>query len=259
MLRNVFTKTLFDQRRSLLWWAVGLLAVIAAYVAPYRQYLEQGMLNVNTDNAMYEAIGYDNSPAGHLQGTLYGLTGALLMIMAAAATGARAIAGDEEAGTLDLLLAHPVSRTRLVLERFAALATSVALLGLVVWAGAMLAADVADLGVGAGPITAATLGLALLALGFGMVALTAGALTGRRGLVLGVTAALAVAAYLAYTVGGQVQSLEAARKLSPFYYYLGGDPLRTGPDLGHLVVLTAIPLALLALALWSLNHRDIAT
>jgi ABC-2 type transport system permease protein len=258
MLRNVFTKTLFDQRRSLLWWAVGLLAVIAAYVAPYRQYLEQGMLNVNTGNAMYEAIGYDNSPAGYLQGTLYGLTGALLIIMAAAATGARAIAGDEEAGTLDLLLAHPVSRTRLVLERFAALAATVALLGLVVWAATVAAVNLADMGVGADRIAVATLGLVLLALGFGTAALAIGALIGRRGLVLGVAAALAVGAYLAYTVGGQVQSLEAMRKLSPFYYYLGGDPLRTGVDLGHVAVLAAIPLVLLGVALWSLTRRDIA-
>jgi ABC-2 type transport system permease protein len=258
MLRNVFTKTLFDQRRSLLWWAVGLLAVIAAYVAPYRQYLEQGMLNVNTANAMYEAIGYDNSPAGYLQGTLYGLTGALLIIMAAAATGARAIAGDEEAGTLDLLLAHPVSRTRLVLERFAALAATVALLGLVVWAATVAAVNLADMGVGADRIAVATLGLVLLALGFGTAALAIGALIGRRGLVLGVAAALAVGAYLAYTVGGQVQSLEAMRKLSPFYYYLGGDPLRTGVDLGHVAVLAAIPFVLLGVALWSLTRRDIA-
>jgi ABC-2 type transport system permease protein len=67
-----------------------------------------------------------------------------------------------------------------------------------------------------------------------------------------------VAAYLAYTVGGQVQGLEPARKLSPFYYYLGGDPLRTGADLGHLAVLAAIPLLLAALAVWGLNRRDIA-
>jgi ABC-2 type transport system permease protein len=258
MLRNVFTKTLFDQRRAQLWWAVGLLAVIAAYVAPYRRYLEQGMLNINTDNAMYRAIGYDNSPAGYLQGTLYGLTGALVIIMAAAATGARAIAGDEEAGTLDLLLAHPVSRTRLVLERFAALAATVALLGLVVWAATMAAVNLADMGIGTDRIAVTTLGLVLLALGFGTAALAVGAVVGRRGLVLGVVAALAVGAYLAYTVGGQVQSLEAMRKLSPFYYYLGGDPLRTGVDLGHVAVLAAIPLVLLGVALWSLTRRDIA-
>jgi ABC-2 type transport system permease protein len=257
MLHNVFTKTLRDQRRALLWWAVGLLAVIATYVLPYRQYLDQGALDFETDSALYQALGYDSSPAGYLQGSLF-LIGTLLMIMAATVAGARAIAGDEEAGSLDLLLAHPVSRSRLVLERFAALTVAVALLGLVVWAGTVAAASLADMGIGTEPITAATLGLALLAVGFGTVALAAGALTGRRGLVLGITAALAVGAYLAYTVGGQVEGMDGIRKLSPFFYYLGGDPLRTGLDLGDLAVLATIPLALLAVGLWSLNRRDIA-
>jgi len=256
-MHNVFTKTLGDQRRALLWWAVGLLAVIAVYVLPYRQYLDQGALDFDTDSALYQALGYDSSPAGYLQGSVF-LIGTLLMIMAAAVAGARAIAGDEEAGILDLLLAHPVSRSRLVLERFAALAVAVALLGLVVWAGTVAAASLADMGIGTGPITAATLGLALLALGFGTVALAAGALTGRRGLVLGITAALAVGAYLAYTVGGQVEGMDGIRKLSPFFYYLGGDPLRTGVDLGDLAVLATIPLALPAVGVWSLNRRDIA-
>jgi ABC-2 type transport system permease protein len=258
VLRNVFTKTLRDQRRAQLWWAVGLLGVIAVYVAPYRQYLEQGALKVNTDSPIYQAIGYDNSPAGYLQGTLFALVGPLLAIMAAAATGARAIAGDEEAGRLELLLAHPVSRTRLVLERFAAMAATCAWLGLVVWAGTLAAASVADLGIGVGPITAATLGLVLLALGFGAVALAAGSLVANRGLALGVAAALAVASYLAYTVGGQVEGLACLRKLSPFYWYLGSDPLRSGLDLGFLAVLAAIPLLLGGLALWSLNRRDVA-
>jgi ABC-2 type transport system permease protein len=38
-------------------------------------------------------------------------------------TANRSTAADEETGYLDLLLAHPVSRTRFVLQRFAALAT----------------------------------------------------------------------------------------------------------------------------------------
>jgi hypothetical protein len=64
------------------------------------------------------------------------------------------------------------------------------------------------------------------------MALAVGAVIGRRGLVLGVAAALAVGAYLANAVASQVPSLGAIRKLSPFYDYLGGDPLRTGLDLG---------------------------
>ena len=258
MLRNVFTKTLWDQRRSLGWWAAGLLAVIAVYVAPYRQYLEQGVLVGNTDSPLYEALGYDPSPAGYLQGTLFALTGPLLAIMAAATAGARAVAGDEEAGTLELLLAHPVSRTQLVTQRFAALTATCAWLGLVLWAGTLAAARVADLGVGVGPVTAATAGLVLLSLGFGAVALAAGALVGRRALVLGVTAALAVGAYLAWTVGSQVDALGPVKRLSPFWWYLGGDPLRTGLDAGHLALLAAVPLALLGVTLWAMGRRDVA-
>lgn len=182
----------------------------------------------------------------------------MLLIMFAATSGARAIAGDEEAGTLDLLLAHPVSRTRLVLERFGALVASIALLGSLVWAATLAAIAGAGIGIGAGRITAATLGLTLLAVAFGAIALTVGAISGRRGPVLGVTAALAVAAYLAYSFAPQVDGLEGLRNLSPFHYYLGADPLRTGFHLGHLAVLVAIPLALLGIALWSFNRRDIA-
>jgi ABC-2 type transport system permease protein len=251
VLRNVFAKTLRDQRRSLLWWSLGLVAVVAVYVLPYRQFLDSGVLSANTDTPLYQALGSDNSPAGYLQGTLFALLGPLLLVMMAVAAGARAIAGDEEAGTLELLLAHPVSRTRLVLERFGALAAAVTLLGLVVWAAA-------DMGIGADRLAATTLGLVLLALGFGTVALAAGAASGHRGLTLGVTAAVAVAGWLAHTVAPQVDALKAAQQWSPFYYYLGGDPLRTGIDLGHLAVLAAIPLVMVGLGLWSLNRRDIA-
>jgi hypothetical protein len=159
---------------------------------------------------------------------------------------------------LELLLAHPVSRTRLVLQRFAALTATCAWLGLVVWAGTLAALRVADLDVGVGPVTATTAGLVLLALGFGALALAAGALTAHRGPVLGVTAALAVGAYLAHTVGSQVDALRPVQRLSPFWWYLGGDPLRTGLDPGHLALLAAVPLVLLGVALWSLNHRDVA-
>jgi ABC-2 type transport system permease protein len=184
VLPSVLVKTLWDQRRSLGWWSLGLVAVVAVYVLPYRQYMASGVVNNNPDSALYEALGYDASPPGYLQGTVFALLGPLLVLMMAVSTGTRAVAGDEEAGTLDLLLAHPVSRTRLVLERFGALAAAVAWLGLVFWAATVAAVAAADLGVGTGRIAAATAGLVLLALDFGSVALAAGARSGRRGLTL---------------------------------------------------------------------------
>jgi ABC-type transport system involved in multi-copper enzyme maturation permease subunit len=49
-----------------------------------------------------------------------GLAGLDLQVIAA---GTRAVAGDEEAGTLELILAHPVSRRGLALRRLGAALT----------------------------------------------------------------------------------------------------------------------------------------
>ena len=62
------------------------------------------------------------SPAGYLGSELFSFMVPLLLLVAAIGAGARAIAGEEEAGTLELLLSCPVSRRRVVLEKLAALA-----------------------------------------------------------------------------------------------------------------------------------------
>jgi ABC-2 type transport system permease protein len=260
MLRNVFTKTLWDERRSLLWWTIGLAAMIFLYVSPYQSYLDSGSLDVRTDSGLYEALGIEDiaSPAGYLDATVFGLLGPLLMIIALTATGARAIAGDEEAGLLDLLLARPVSRTGLVGHRFAALVVRAAALGFVVWAATVAATLIGGLEVGAGRLAGAAVGLALLGLTFGAVALTVGAATGRRGLTIGMTGMLAVAAYLMNTLAPQVNPLEPLQRLSPFYHYEGQDLLRGGFDPVLLATQVAGPLVLLIIALWAFDRRDIA-
>jgi len=73
------------------------------------------------------------TPAGYLGIELFSLMVPLLLMIAAIGTGAGAIAGEEERGTLELLLANPVSRARVVLEKSAALALEIAALGLVLW------------------------------------------------------------------------------------------------------------------------------
>ena len=54
------------------------------------------------------------SGAGYLGSELFSFMVPLLLLVAAIGAGARAIAGEEERGTLDLLLANPLSRALLV-------------------------------------------------------------------------------------------------------------------------------------------------
>ena len=87
------------------------------------------------------AIDY-TSAAGYLGGELFSFMVPLLLLLAAIGAGARAIAGEEEVGTLELLLSCPISRRRLVLEKLAALVVETTALGVVLlvslWVGARL-------------------------------------------------------------------------------------------------------------------------
>jgi ABC-2 type transport system permease protein len=128
---SVFGKTLYDNRRVLTVWALatGLLAI--GYGSFYPQVTEQQTAQI--PEAM-RGFGFEDisSAAGYLQGPVFGLLVPLLATFYGAATGARMVSADEESGYLDLLLAHPVGRTRLLLHRFAALAAGAVVISVAV-------------------------------------------------------------------------------------------------------------------------------
>ena len=113
--------------------------------------------------------------------------------------------------------------------------------------------------ISAGRLAAATLAAVLLALAYGAIAVLLGAATGKRTLAIGVAAAFGVAAYLVNGLAPLVDELEAAQKLSPFYHYAAGDPLRHGLSMEHAAVLVAIAAVATALAPVLFSRRDVAT
>ncbi|GLY42741.1 hypothetical protein Amsp01_087640 [Amycolatopsis sp. NBRC 101858] len=167
MLRSVFTKTLRDHRRTLPVWAVATAAVAAMYASFYPQVSGGAMRDMvaNFPQALREAFHLDDlsSAAGYLQSTTFGLLVPLLIVGYGITTGTRAIAGDEEAGHLDVLVTHPVSRTRLLLHRFAALAVGCAGIGAVVFLAMLVIRGAAQLDtVAIGGFAAQSLSAALL-------------------------------------------------------------------------------------------------
>ena len=112
--------------------------------------------------------------------------------------------------------------------------------------------------IGADRVAAATLSAALLGSFFGALALAIGAATGRRGASLGISGAGAVLAYLVNAMRPVADILEPARFVTPFYYYIGADPLSNGLDLAHAAVLVAATVLLSLAAVISFERRDIA-
>jgi ABC-2 type transport system permease protein len=265
MLRNVFLKTLADTRRALLWWSLGLAGMVAMMVAVYPTVRDNPELNKLVEDypeALKAFIAFGGevdyvSGAGYLGSELFSFMVPLLLMVAAIGAGARATAGEEERGTLDLLLANPVSRRRIVAEKVAALLAEIALLALVLWLSLLVGVEIVGMDISAFHLAAAAASAALLAFTFGTIALLVGAATGHRGAAIGVAAAGGVAAYLVSSLAALVGFLEQVRVASPFYHYVASDPLREGLALGHAAFLALLALAAATLAVVVFDRRDL--
>ncbi|MEO3926814.1 ABC transporter permease subunit [Micromonosporaceae bacterium B7E4] len=264
MIPSLIRKTLRDYRRSMIGWMIGIGAFVTIYVSSWSQFDSDPAAAESAANripqGMQTALGFQDlsSGAGYLQAVIYTVFVPLLLIMAATTFGTRAIAGPEDAGVLDLLLANPVSRPRFVLQRFAALTAAVVAVGAVVWVLVLVLAAALDMDVAASRISAASLGLLLVGLCFGTLALTVSAFAGRRPIVLATTGSVALATYLLHTLGNQFDVIRPLRWLSPFHYYLGADPLHTGFHVGYLAVLAGVSVLLVAVAAVAFERRDLA-
>jgi len=262
---SIVRRTLRDQRRGLTAWAVALAGLVGMYVAVYpsvsgnssfAKMIEQMPKAYRTLFTTGSGIDF-TTPAGYLNTELLTFMGPLLVLVYAIGAGAAALAGEEDRGTMDLLLANPVSRSRVVGEKFIALVIGTAALMVVLWLALVGEGRAAGMGVPLGRSGAALLHLGLLGVEFGTLALLIGAFTGRLAASRAIPAVSAVTAYLVNGLGPLVGWLRPLRKGSPFFQYIGHDPLRTGVSgLAAAVALVSIA-ALLTGALMVFRRRDL--
>jgi ABC-2 type transport system permease protein len=265
MLTSIAVKALYDQRRALLAWTLSLIGIVAMYAAlwpsvrdqpTFKDYLNQMPAALRS---LFAASGADlSTPVGYVQVELFSLMAPLLLILYCITAGAAAVAGEEERHTLEVLLANPISRRRIVLEKLAALSAGAALLGAATAAALLAAGPLAGMTLPASHVVSASIQLTLLGIVFGSMALAVGAGTGRAGLSRAVPAGAAVLGYVVNGLAPVVGWLRPVRRLSPFYQYAGHDPLRHGLSWPAVAVAVLSILALAGLAVAGFHRRDIA-
>jgi ABC-2 type transport system permease protein len=255
---SLLKKTLRDWRRSIIGWSIGLAAFVMVYLSFWSSLHDTPSLSQLPSN-MATAFGATdlNSGAGYLQGTVFGLGGPLLTAMAAILLGARAVARPEDTHTMDLYLANPISRRAFVVQRLVAMLIALLCFGFVVWLLTVLMVSAEDMGVSFGNVTAACVGMLLLGSCYGTLSLAVGAAVGRRTTALAVAGVFAVAGYMIRIVSQLASWAEPLRWLSPFHYYLTGDPLHHGFDVPHFSVLFIVSVVLAAAAPFAFDRRDV--
>jgi ABC-2 type transport system permease protein len=262
---EVLRRSVLDALRGLVFWTVGIVLLVLVTVSIWPSIEGNADLTEAIENYPEELKAFLGgsldfaTAAGYLNAELYSLMVPLLLLVYGIGAGARAIAGEEEAGTLDLLLSHPLRRRRVLLEKLGAAVALLIVLGAIVFVSVTLSSAAFGLDVGTLDVAAATLAAVLLGATFAALAILVGAATGSRALAIAVPTAVVIASYLLFGLGNLVDALEPLRPLSPWEWYAGGDPLRNGFDWAGTLLLAAATAVLAGAAIPLFERRDLST
>lgn len=262
MLNSIFTKTLWERRKSLLFWSIGLLLytimIGSVYnsiegVADFAQLMDE-MPEVL--RAIFGEMGDITTPAGFLGAELYSLTLPLVLTIFAIGFGASTLSREEESGTLELLLATPITRKRIITEKSIAMTLSTLWLSMLVWLGVAIISLTMDFSIGLWGVLFASFATAVLALCFGFLALAVTSWKARKGLAIAVGTVVFLWGYFANTVALLVDSIAQLKYSSLLYYYDGQNILVNGVSITRFVVLAAFIVAAYLLSLALFSRRD---
>lgn len=263
----VAARLITDRRRSLLWWALGMVGLVLFTVSLYPSVKDQQSIDdliKDLPDTVRTMVGYQvdiplTSPAGFVNARLFATVAPVVVLVFGIGAGTRAIGGAEEDGTLEQLLAQPVSRDRVAVERYLA---TIALLAAVVALFTVALLALAPLfgaldGIPVTHVLGACTAVYALALLHTTLAYTVGAITGRRGPAIAVTAAVAVSGYLIQSLLATTGTARPLRDLSPWHWYLQHNMLADGVDPAALWLPLIISVAVFIAGWARFRRRDL--
>lgn len=263
MLGSVFTKTIYDRRWAILGWGFGLAVLAWMVVVIYPSFGKNSSFATDISQlppAFQKLAGNVsgmNTPDGFISSQLFQKSLPLAMAIFGIILGCGAIAGEEERGTLQTLLSAPISRGKVLMHKWlaliAVLTLSVAAMAAGLWLGAwQIHITLPTINTLLGLGNTLIFGIFFMTLSFSL-----GALSGRFGVAVGVSSAVAAAGYIFQSLAAMVESLKPFEKLSPFYYYGSKNVLAEGVTPLYIAALLLATAVLFLAGLMAFRKRDI--
>ena len=239
MLLTIFTKDIWDRRKAMIWWTIGMV-FLTAWIAVVYPVIRDSEAFVNFleefPPELMAMFGMDPGTfltgAGFLQAQLFSFMAPVIIITFAVIAGAGATAREEANGTMDMLLSIPISRSSLLLQKAGSMILLADVLVLAIAITLAVMNPLIGLNLTVEGIAAVCLGLWLLAVGFGGVTMLVGAFTGSPGTAAGVGAGVALILWFADAFAELFDWLEPIATVSPFRWYLAELPLLYGLNSG---------------------------
>jgi ABC-2 type transport system permease protein len=196
------------------------------------------------------------TPEGYLGLQYFDFMAPLILGIFATLMGSGLLASDEENGRLDLVLAHPVSRTALFAGRLLAFVAATLIILALSWLGIVIPMGATSMGLTWGEVALPFASLLAVLLFFGALALALSMLLPSRRLAAMLASFVLVAGYFVVALGRISPDLETAVKFSPLNYYQSARALN-GLNVGWLAGLLGVAAIWAGLAWWRFERRDI--
>lgn len=225
-MRPIISWTLRIRRWSTLWWSVGIIAFITLELSVYPSIKSQAkQLNQLIDklpDTVRSLFGASDlfSPVGYLNSRLFYLLLPLMLSILAIGLGSSLIAREESEHTIELLLARPLSRAKLLLAKLTGGFVVVSVVALVTALAISIGVKIVDLSVPIPYLLFAVFLAMLLAILFGMIAFVITCVGRRgRGSAIAVASLIGLGGYVVASLESDVHWLKWPAKLFPYHYY----------------------------------------
>ena len=258
-----FRYTLRRLRGQMLGWGLGLTLLGMMMISIYDSFageMEQleGLLELYPAEigAFFGDLGaMFSSPEGFVSVEFFSYMPLVLGIFAVL-TGSGLLVSDEESGTLDLIMAHPISRPALFLGRLLAFVAATLVILALAWVGLIVPMLWSSADIGAGSLWLPLLSLLAVVLVFGAVSLLLSMLLPSRRVAATAGGLLLVVSFFVTGLARLNENLERVARLSPINYYQTVEAFEgfNGAWFGGLL---ASAVVITALAYLSFLRRDI--
>jgi len=265
-MRPIVRWTIRQKRGTIIWWCVGLIFFLFLSLIFYPTIkhqsvqLDKSFSQIpDTAKQLFTDTNDIFSPVGYLSSQVFYLMLPLLMGVLAINQGMGLLGKEERENTIELLLARPVSRGRLLGGKALAGLLIVVAVGLVSILFTALMCRLVGLEASSAYILEAGMAVVLLSLTFGSVAFLLSAL-GRAGrsASIGISAVVALGGYILVSLASSVSWLRWPAKIFPFNYYHSAELLRGKYSWLNAIYFVAVIAGCLILSWLAFRRRDLA-
>ena len=260
---RLLLQELHFHRNAIIGWAIGISFLPAMYIGIYPQVQAdlEGLQNI-VDLQIYQAMGISfGSFEEWFASTIINIVPIIVAIYAVI-DGTGTLAGEEEAGKLELLVSLPISRWQIVTVKAIALGIALFLILLIVAFATTIVFFAIE-----GEIETTLVwtdvfwGLLYtwpLVMAVGMISLFLGAFAPRRRTAALISTVILIVSYFGSNLSSQVSTLESIQPLFLFHYMNAtADLFVTGPQTSDILILLGVALVAFILALVFFQRRDI--